>query len=114
MDYPSDIEVVEKAEDSDVYEAPKPVVVPEKVLTPEEKADKELWAKYEAVEGKKAVEDLEKAIPKKVIKEIKDFLKLGKFNMYQLREKIIPVCIEYKVEQQSFWQHVQKKAYSKK
>lgn len=114
MDYPSEIEVVEKAEDSDVYEAPKPVVVPEKVLTPEEKADKELWAKYEAVEGKKAVEDLEKAIPKKVIKEIKDFLKLGKFNMYQLREKIIPVCIEYKVEQQSFWQHVQKKAYSKK
>lgn len=114
MDYPSDIEVVEKAEDSDVYEAPKPVVVPEKVLTPEEKADKELWAKYEAVEGKQKVEELDKPVPKKVIKEIKDFLKLGSFNMYQLRGKIIPVCIEYKVEQQSLWEHVQKKTYSKK
>lgn len=114
MDYPSDIEIVEKAEDSDVYEAPKPVVVPEPVLTPEQKADKELWAKYEAVEGKKKVEDLEIPVPKKVIKEVKDFLKLGGFNMLQLREKIIPVCIEYKIDQQSFWQHVQKKAYSKK
>lgn len=114
MDYPSDIEIVDKAEESDLYEAPKPIIVPEKVLTPEEKADKELWAKYEAVEDKKNVEDLDKPIPKKVIKEIKDFLKLGKFNLYQLREKIIPICIEYKVEQQSLWQHVQKKAYSKK
>lgn len=114
MDYPSDIEIVEKAEDSDIYEPPKTVVIPEKVLTPEEKADKELWDKYQAVEGKKSFEELDKPIPKKAIKEITDFLKLGKFNMYQLREKIIPVCIEYEVEQQSLWQHVQKKAYSKK
>lgn len=114
MDYPKSIEVVDTVEESSIYEAPKPVVVPEVVLSPAEKADKELWAKYEAVEGKKAVEDLETPVPKKIIKDIKDFLKLGKFNMYQLREKIIPVCIEYKVEQQSLWQHVQKKAYSKK
>lgn len=114
MDYPSSITIVEKTEDSDVYEAPKTVVVPEKVLTPEEKADKELWAKYEAVESKKKFEDLENPIPKKVVKDITDFLKLGSFNMYQLRAKIIPVCIEYQVEQQSLWQHVQKKSYSKK
>jgi hypothetical protein len=114
MDYPSSIQIVEKAEESDAYEPPKPVVVPEKVLSPVEKADKELWAKYEAVEGKKVFEDLDKAVPKKVIKEIKDFLKLGNFNMYQLREKIIPVCIEYKVEQQSLWNHIQNRTYGKK
>lgn len=109
FDAPDEIEVVEKEEDSDIYEAPKPVVVPEPVLTPEQKADKELWAKYEAVEGKKKFEDLEKPIPKKVIKEVTDFLKLGNFNMLQLRAKVIPVCIEYQVEQQSFWEHVQQK-----
>lgn len=114
LDYPKSIEVVKTVEESSIYESPKPVVQPEVVLSPAEKADKELWAKYEAVEGKKAVEDLDTPVPKKVIKDIKDFLKLGKFNMYQLREKIIPVCIEYKVDQQSLWQHVQKKAYSKK
>lgn len=114
MDYPSSITIVEKTEDSDVYNPPKPVVVPEPVLSPEEKADKELWKKYEAVEGKKKFEDLENPIPKKVVKDITDFLKLGSFNMYQLRAKIIPVCIEYQVEQQSLWQHVQKKSYSKK
>lgn len=112
IDYPSDIKIVDKAEDSDVYEAPKPLVVAEPVLSPEQKADKELWSKYEAVEDKKSFE--ESQVPKKVIKEIKEFLKLGKFSMFQLRAKIIPVCIEYKVEQQSLWQHVQKKAYSKK
>lgn len=115
MDYPSDIEIVEKAEDSDVYEAPKPVVVPDPVLTPEQKADKELWAKYQSIESEtKPVEEKLKEIPKTTIKDITEFLKLGSFNMYQLRAKIIPVCIEYKVEQQSLWQHVQKKAYSKK
>lgn len=114
MDYPKSIEIVDKVEDSSIYEPPAPVVVPEVILSPAEKADKELWAKYEAVEGKQELENLDKPIPKKVIKEITDFLKLGNFNMYQLREKIIPVCIEYKVEQQSLWRHVQKKSYSKK
>lgn len=114
LDYPSNIQIVENPEDSSIYEAPKVVVASEPILTAEQKADKELWAKYEAVEGKKKFEEIEKQVPKKVIKEIKDFLKLGQFNMYQLREKIIPVCIEYKIEQQSFWRHVQKKAYSKK
>lgn len=114
MDYPSSIEIVKNAEESDLYKKPEPVVVPEPILSPEEKADKELWAKYVAIEKEvKPMEELEKAIPKKVIKEITDFLKLGSFTMYQLREKIIPVCIEYKVEQQSFWRHVQSKAYSK-
>lgn len=115
MDYPkSQIEIVEKPEDSDLYEKPEPVIVPEPILTREEKHDKDLWAKYQAVEGKKSMEEMDNPIPKKVIKEMTDFLKLGNFNMLQLRAKIIPVCIEYKVEQQSLWQHVQSKAYSKK
>lgn len=114
IDYPSDIEIVENPEESSIYQAPKILVASDPVLTPEQKADKELWEQYEAVEGKKKFEELDNPIPKKVIKEIKDFLKLGNFNMYQLRGKIISVCIEYKIEQQSFWQHVQKKAYFKK
>lgn len=114
MDYPSSIEIVKNAEESDLYKKPEPVIVPEPVLSTEEKADKELWAKYQAIEKEvKIMEELEKPIPKKVIKEITDFLKLGNFNMLQLRAKVIPVCIEYQVEQQSLWRHVQSKAYSK-
>lgn len=113
MDY-QDVEIVEKSV-LNLLEEPKPVVAPEPVLTPEQKADKELWAKYQAIESEtKPVEEKLKDIPKTTIKDITEFLKLGSFNMYQLRAKIIPVCIEYKVEQQSLWQHVQKKAYSKK
>ena len=107
MDVPSSIKIVDKEEDSDVYEAPKPVIIPETILTPEQQADKELWAKYEAVEGKKTID--EHKVPAKVIKELCSFLKAGNFNMYQLRSKIIPVCIEFKVEQQSFWNHLQQK-----
>jgi hypothetical protein len=112
MDVPASIKIVDKEEESDIYEAPKQVVIPEPILSPEQKADKELWAKYEAVEGKKTIE--EHKVPIKTVNELCAFLKLGNFNMYQVRSKFIPVCIKYKVEQQSLWQHVQKKAYSKK
>lgn len=114
IDYPSDITIVDNSEDSDIYENPVPSVVQDPTMTPEQLADKELWDKYEAVADKKSFEEIEKTIPKKVIKEITDFLKAGSFSMLQLRGKIIPVCIEYKVDQQSFWLHVQKKAYRKK
>lgn len=114
IDYPSYITIVDNSEDSDIYEKPVPSVVQEPTMTPEQLADKELLDKYDAIEDKKRFEDIEKTIPKKVITEITDFLKSGSFNMLQLRGKIIPVCIEYKVEQQSFWRHIQKKAYSKK
>lgn len=113
-DIPGDIKVVENAEESDIYEPPNPVVIPEANLSSEEKNDKELWAKYEAIANKKKIEDLDKPLPKKVIKEITDFLKIGNFNIFQLRAKVIPVCIEYELEEKSFWNHVQKKTYKRK
>lgn len=102
---------VEFIETSVLVEPPKPKPEPFVELTPAQKADKELWDKYLSVKDEcKVVEKKEKiSVPKEVIKEIIRFLKEEKFNAYQLREKIIPVCIEYKLEQNSFWHWIQVK-----
>jgi len=85
--------------------APEPVVV---VLSPEAQADKELWARYKALEDSGELAEFKKGmVPTKVINDIKKFLKTTKFSMYELRAKLIPVCIEYKVKQKSFWQFIQ-------
>lgn len=111
LDLPDSIEVVEDEKESSIYEAPIPVVEPEPVLSPEAQADKDLWNKYLAVKDEcRIVIKKEKInVPSAVIKEIIRFLKEEKFNAYQLREKIIPVCIEYKLEQNSFWHWIQVK-----
>ena len=90
---------------------PEPVVVtpPEPVLTPEQLADKELWARYQAIEGEVTPMDGSKKVPRAVIADIIQFLNQREFNIYQLRAKIIPVCIEYKIEHKSFWAHIQVK-----
>jgi hypothetical protein len=89
----------------------KPVVKVEPELTHEQKLDKELWSRYIDIENScRIVIPKEKLkIPKSIIDDIKLFLKTEKFNMYQLRGKIIPVCIEYKLEQTSFWNWLQSK-----
>jgi len=111
FDIPDSIEVVEKKEESDIYVAPKPVVEPEIILSPEAQADKDLWNRYLAVEAECiAVAPKEKLkVPSATIKEILAFLKTQKFNGYQLRAVIIPVCIEYKLEHASFWKWIQVK-----
>lgn len=113
MDIPKSIQIVEKDEESDLYVEPKPVVVQEPVLTPEETADNELWARYQAMKHEcREVQPKERLkVPKARIDEILNFLKTKKFNMYQLRAVVIPVCIEYKLEDVTFWRWIQSKAY---
>lgn len=85
--------------------APEPVV---EILSPEAQADKDLWAQYKELESAGVMREFAKGmVPTKTIKELKVFLKTQKFNMYELRAKFIPVCIEHKVEQKSFWQFIQ-------
>jgi hypothetical protein len=111
MDTPESIEVVANEEDSDLYVKPIPVLVPEQVLTPEAQADKDLWAKYQVIKPEcVVVQPKEKlSVPKAVIDDILNFLKTEKFNAFQLRAKIVPVCIEYKIEDVSFWRWIQVK-----
>lgn len=108
FDAPKGIEFVEK---SVLFPEPAPKPIPEPVLTIEQKADKELWAKYEAIASEcKVLLPKEKLkVPKAKIDEIIQFLKTEKFNAYQLREKVVPVCIEYRLEEKSFWQWLQVK-----
>lgn len=117
-EYPNDvtdkselIEYVNKEEDSDIYVAPIPIVEPEKILTPEQQADKEIWDKYQALKHEcRIVLPKERLkIPKKVIDEILNLLKMPHFSIFQLRSLVIPVCIEYKIEDVSFWHWIQVK-----
>ncbi len=113
MDFPSSIELVTNKEESDLYVAPEPVVVSEPVLTPEAQADKELWSTYQAIKHEcREVKPKERLkVPKSRIDEILNLLKTKNFNMYQLRGVVIPVCIDYKLEDVTFWRWIQSKAY---
>lgn len=81
------------------------------ILTEEQKADKALWEQYET--SKKA-QFKAGMVPASIVRDICNFLKQPQFTMLQLRAKIIPVCIEYDVEQKSFWNYIQTKAYKAK
>lgn len=113
MDTPDSIEIVANDEDSDIYVKPVPVVKPEKVLTPEAQADKDLWAKYQAMKHEcRHVEPKERLkVPKARIDEILNLMKTKTYNIYQLRAVIVPVCIEYKLEDVTFWRWIQSKAF---
>lgn len=90
-----------------IINPPKPVIEPEVVLTAEQMADKNLWKRYQETEGKREFTTLKNAgLKKSDIEEICRFLKTS-FNIYQLRAKIIPICIEHKLEERSFWNYIQ-------
>ncbi len=111
MDLPKSMQIVDNPEESDLYVAPVPVVEPEPVLTIEQRYDKDLWSKYQDIASEcKVVEKKEKLkVPKATIDDILAFLKSEKFTILELRAKVIPVCIEYKLEEKSFWQWLQVK-----
>lgn len=91
-----------------VIDPPKPVIPEPIVLTAEQKADKELWNKYLQTDHVPFVNPRTHKIPNTIITDICVFMKNSQFSMIQLRAKLIPVCIEYKVEQKSFWNWLQK------
>jgi hypothetical protein len=106
---PKGIEIVKES----VLYPPKPVVPVVVPKTPEQLADEAVWAPYQAlVDAGETRQYAKGMVPEKRIRELRTWLKTEKFNMYGLRAKFIPVCIEYKVEQKSFWQYVQ--GWSKK
>tara|TARA_B100002019_G_C21222130_1_gene575315 strand:+ start:354 stop:944 length:591 start_codon:yes stop_codon:yes gene_type:complete len=96
--------------DVSVINPPKPEPIPEpEPLTEEEKAVKDLWSQYNAI--KDELETFNKDnhnVPETVIKDLISFLNTQSFNLNQLLLKVLPVCIEYKLEQKSFWQGIQK------
>lgn len=84
---------------------------PPKVLSPAEQADTDLMARYRAIEHTTLdFKDYSKIVPKATVKDILQFLKTAKFSMLDLRAKIIPVCIEYNINDKSFWAYLQRKA----
>jgi len=116
MDTPDSIEIVDTPEESDIYVKPVPVVEPEKILTPEAQASKDLWDKYKAMKHEcRVVEPKERLkVPKARIDAILDLMKTKSYNMYQLHAVIVPVCIEYKLDDLTFWRWIQSKAFKAK
>ena len=111
MDTPDSIEIVANEEDSDIYVKPVPVVVPEKVLSIEAQVSKDLWDKYKAMKHEcRLVQPKEKLnVPKDRIDSILNLMKSKSYNIYQLHAVIIPVCIDYKLEDITFWRWIQSK-----
>ncbi|AXH72465.1 MAG: hypothetical protein [Caudoviricetes sp.] len=102
---PDNIEIVPVS----VINPPVPVVPKEPELTEEQKADKELWQLYLDTPDKKPFVSLkDSGISKTIIDDIVKTLS-SPFNMIQLRAAVIPICIEYGIEQKSFWNFIQKK-----
>lgn len=111
FDTPDSIEIVEKDEDSDLYVKPVPVVKPEEVLSDEAKNDKELWAVYQSMKAhcRKVDPKERQPAPKARIDAIIKLMKSKSWNMYQVRAVILPVCIEYKLDDKTFWPWLQAK-----
>lgn len=85
-----------------------PVV--EKVLTPVQQADNDLWATYKAVEDQMSTDEKAlKAIPKDVWKDILAFMRSKQFSIIDVRAKLVPVMLEYRIHDQLLWTHIQQK-----
>jgi hypothetical protein len=111
LDIPSSlmgpINGVEFVETSVIHPPVEPEPEPEPILSAEELLQQEMWAQYN--ENEKDYTDYENGnIPTEVIGDLVDFVVNSKYSLYQLRAKIIPVCIKYQVEQKSLWAHIQK------
>lgn len=97
---------IEIVDDPVVEPEPKP----EPILTKEQQDDKDLMQAYDDAESEMVdISEAENKIPKAVIKELTDYLNTGKFNMYELRAKIFPISMEYKITHKSLWTFLQKK-----
>lgn len=109
LDAPKNLDFV----DVSVINPPQPPAPePLPVLSAEQIADKKLWADYEAA-YKTPFDPKKKQVPQAIINTIVAFVKTTKWSMIDLRAKLIPVCIHYGVEQQTFWRHIQSKASKK-
>lgn len=106
---PDNIQIVENDEESDIYIKPEPVIIKEVLLSPEEQTDKDLWNKYLSIKHEcKIVMPKEKLkISKEKLNVLIDLMKTKSFSIIQLRAVVIPLCIEYKLEDKSFWRWIQ-------
>lgn len=111
LDFPSSITIVDNSESSDLYVKPEPIIVPEIKLTPLEIKDNELKEAYKKVQHEclKVIPKQKLPVPKERIDELLNLLKTNKFSIYDVRAIAYPICIEYKLEESSFWHWIQVK-----
>lgn len=87
-----------------------PVELPAPVLSPEQQADKDLWASYKAIEDQTSQDEKDlKRIPKATMKELLDFMRTKNFSIIAVRAKLVPIMLEHKIHDRLLWTHVQQK-----
>ncbi len=81
------------------------------VLQEQKNLSEKLKAQYYEVEENEPLKFVKPddviEVPVSVINDLKIFIKTKKFNLYQLQGKVFKICIDYKLEQKSFWQWFQ-------
>lgn len=94
-----------------INDPPKPVEKePEPVKTQAQLDDEALMARYEALESDfEEFDSSNSNIPVSAINDMLDFMRTRSFNIYELRAKVIPYCIEYKVKHKALFRYLQRK-----
>lgn len=109
---PKGIEWIEVSE----INPPQPAKIKSIPLTPEQQADKELMEIYNSITDKKDFKNIKSiGLTKNDIVDIVEFMNRKEgYNIFQLREKIIPICIEKKIHSKGFWDYLVKQSRSYK
>lgn len=113
IDLMGTVEGVEFVNTSEFTEPPKVVVEPVKELTAILVLNNELTARYllikaECSELNPRSKSKNSPIPK--IKELIDWMhQINSFSLLDLRVRILPICIEYKIDMDSTWRYIQSK-----
>lgn len=86
------------------------IPVPKEMNMNIDKEHDDIWREYRFLEADDLLSDDLSVIPDKIIKrnkrEIKEKTK-GPCSILDFARIIIPVCVEYKVCQKTYWQHLQ-------
>ena len=108
--FSSTVEGIVFVKESVLVPKPEPVKLPASLLSPVQQADKDLWATYTAMKNQTSMNEVDlKKIPKIVLKDVLDLMRSKKFTFIDVRAKLVPIMIEYKLHDQMLWTHIQQK-----
>ena len=106
----STVQGISFVKDSVLVPKAEPVAPPAPVLTAIQQADKDLWATYTAIEDQTSKDEKDlKKIPKGTMKDLLDFMRSKSYSLIDVRAKMVPIMVEYKLHDTMLWTYVQQK-----
>lgn len=117
IDIPDSIEIVEESVLFKKEPDPEPEKEEESSLTPAQALDRQLMHEYYEIDSEcKTFDKKDKLedVPEYRIDEVLNTLKGKTFNFFKLRSVLVPVCIEYRLNINSFWALILHRKYKGK